>query len=168
MQSGITKKLRFLQLILFGKTKPAPVRRKTRTPDGALEARWKTIRAEWFPDREDLDSYSVYWSTRRQRRVLASCNIRRKLISVAQEMNDPEYFELLTPLLYHEMCHAVLGEDVQRYGSKRAWHGHEFKALEKRHPGIAVLDTWIRSGGWARAVRRHRTRSWHQRQRRAA
>ena len=65
-----------------------------------------------------------------------------------QEENALPYLE---PLLYHEMCHAALGEPEIVKG-KRIMHGSDFKALEKKHPEITQLNSWIKSGGWNKAV----------------
>jgi hypothetical protein len=82
---------------------------------------------------------------------------------VARELHDVEYASWLEPLLYHEMCHAVLGSTLHASGN-RSWHGKEFKALERRHPGSKDLNAWMKSGGWAKAVRRDRgKRSWETR-----
>jgi len=120
---------------------------------------WREIRKLYFADREDIDDYTVVWSTRRQKRTLASCNVRRRRIVVARELRYPDYLGWLSPLLYHEMCHAILGFNVAQRNRKRLWHGAEFRALESRHPGIIALDSWIKSGGWFQAVRRERARS---------
>ncbi len=126
--------------------------------DPGLKLLWESVREKYFPHRPDLCAYSVYWSRRSQKRVLASCNVRAKKISVARELKDPLFNEWLDPLLYHEMCHAYLGEDVPRSGKKRLWHGSLFKDLEDRHPKINALDSWIKEGGWLYAVRRDRGR----------
>lgn len=136
---------------------------RPRTPraavsDPGLKQLWDAVQKEFFPERPDLQEYSVYWSTRRQKRVLASCNIRGKKISVARELQDPLFEEWLHPLLYHEMCHAFIGEGVPRSKGKRLWHGELFRSLEMRHPHIAALDAWIKSGGWRYAVRRDRSK----------
>ena len=103
--------------------------------------------------------------SRCQKRVLASCNIHRRRILVAQELNNSSTSQWLEPILYHEMCHAVIGHGVALSPSgKRQWHGKEFKELEARHPQIKALDSWIRSGGWAKAVRSHRSKvAWRSR-----
>jgi len=119
---------------------------------------WKSIRSDYFPERPDLDNYQVVWSMRRQLRTLASCNVRRRKVIVARELRYVECLPYLIPLLYHEMCHAVLGENVPKHRGKRGWHGPEFRALEKRHPAIPGLMLWIQSGGWGTAVRRARAR----------
>lgn len=123
-----------------------------------LKALWIGLRRHFFPDREDLDSYAVYWSTTAQKRTLASCNIERRAIRVARELNYTQHKQWLSPLLYHELCHAYLGFSVYSKEGRSNWHGSEFKKLEKRHPGIQRLDSWIKSGGWARAVRSDRAK----------
>ena len=117
---------------------------------------WHSLRMDFFPEAPALDDYVIGWSTRRQRRTLASCEVRRHIVRVAKELKDPLFGPYLEPLLYHEMCHAALGTEVGYYRGKRAWHGPRFKALEKRHPGIRTLDAWIKGGGWSYAVRRAR------------
>ena len=155
-----------LQLTRRLKRASAPARAARRRP-AALTASpeltdlWNAIRDQYFPDCRVLEEYVVGWSRRRQRRTLATCEVRRKYVRVAKEMRDPLFGVYLAPLLYHEMCHAVLGEDVGYYRGKRAWHGPRFKALERRHPGIPELDAWIKSGGWSYAVRRSRSLEQH-------
>lgn len=117
---------------------------------------WCAVRQQYFPNRPELDQYMVSWSRRRQRRTLASCHVRKKVVHVAKELRDPLFSKYLPALLYHEMCHAALGEDVGYHRGKRAWHGPRFRELERRHSGIAELDAWIKSGGWNYAVRRSR------------
>lgn len=123
-----------------------------------LQTLWLSLRREYFSERTDLDTYIICWSGRRQRRVLASVSVDKKVVRVAQELQTAEHSHWLAPLLYHEMCHAILGRDVPRRNGKRSWHGKEFRELEARHPGIKALDEWIRSGGWHKAVRSHRGR----------
>lgn len=162
------KLLRFAQLILFGTKRPSrlarkrrPALRKPRTVicDPALTLMWLELANTYFPDRTDLSNYKVRWSTRRQKRVLGSCNMTKRIVSVARELNTPEHHHWLEPLLYHEMCHAVLERSVSKRGRKILWHGPEFKALEARHPGIPALDFWIKSGGWRSAVLSARAKS---------
>jgi len=118
----------------------------------ALCGLWTSIRMQYFPDRPDLDEYKVVWSGRRQTSSLASCNVERKRVQVAAAMRRPESIPFLEPLLYHEMCHAFLGEPPVING-RRVMHGKEFKDLEKKHPAIAELDRWIKAGGWKKAVK---------------
>lgn len=132
---------------------------RPRSSDARLFAVWQEVAQRYFPSRPDLLEYSVTWSPRPQRRTLASCNISKKRVVVARELTPTEHHERLEPLLYHEMCHAVLGKDVGYMGSKRAWHGPRFRALERKHPDISALNEWIRGGGWARAVRSDRSRA---------
>lgn len=146
---------------LFNNT-PKRVRKSQckRVDDTFLKPIWLKLRVEYFPNRPDLDSYSVRWSTRRQRRVLASVSITHRHVSVAKELAVSELHLWLEPLLYHEMCHAVIGEDVPIRRRKRQWHGELFRKLESQHPKIDELNKWIKSGGWSRAVRSHRTRQY--------
>jgi predicted metal-dependent hydrolase len=143
--------------------RPKP-RRVRESSNGDLRAIWLKLRRIWFPRRPDIDSYTVVWSKRGQKRTLASCSTERKRICVARELNYPKYRAVLYPLLYHEMCHIYLGDAVSTKGGKMAWHGKEFKALERRYPQTAALDRWIKKGGWDsavrsdRAIRAHRTR----------
>jgi SprT-like family len=123
---------------------------------GSLVGLWRAIRFVYFPERPDIDQYAVVWSRRRQKRVLATCNIQSQKVIVAQELNDSIFYEWLSPILYHEMCHAYFGKEVPRENGKRAWHGRQFRLLERRHPRIPELDIWIKTGGWRYAVRRHR------------
>lgn len=123
---------------------------------------WQKVRNNYFPNRPDLDTYRIKWSTRRQKRTLASCNIKRRVVSVAREMSGKESRQYLEPLIYHEMCHAVLGRSVSSDGQRSIWHGAEFRALEQQHPMIQALEFWIKEGGWQRAVRSHRSREYHQ------
>jgi hypothetical protein len=129
-----------------------------------LERIWFTLRTSYFPDREDLDSYALEWSGRKQKRVLASCNIKSRRIRVARELLEPCAVRWLEAVVYHEMCHAVIGYDVMRSGSRRMWHGRQFRELELRHPDIPALEQWMMSGGWHSAVRSNRARAaWKRR-----
>lgn len=121
----------------------------------ALVALWRKTRREYFPDRDDIDSYRVVWSERDHTSTLASCNPVRRRVSVARAMKQPGALPHLEALLYHEMCHAVLGKPEVRDG-RRIIHGSDFKLLERRHGGIAPLDKWIKEGGWRDAVRAER------------
>ena len=130
-------------------------------PD-TLSLLWKSLWKEYFPHRRDLDAYTIVWSGRSQKRTLASCNIERKRIIVARELNHPDLHQWLSPLVYHEMCHAVLGFSVVNEDGRGAWHGAEFKALEARHPMMKSFDSWVKHPkGWSRAVRSDRSRRAH-------
>ncbi len=163
--------LRQIELILGAKRSSAP--RGARTTrrvesDPFLHKVWTELRREYYPERSDLDSYIVSWSTRKQKRVLASCNVRRHRVVVAKELFEPSAVRWIAPVLYHELCHAVLGEDITSASGRRMWHGVEFRTLEARHPDIPALNLWIRSGGWAMAVRSHRSRmAWRTRREQA-
>ncbi len=138
-------------------------RRSTRrviipVPDQRLTTEWLSLRKTYFPERLDLDLYTICWSKKRQKRTLASCNIRKKLVNVAKEMSHPKALEYLPALLYHEMCHAALGEGIEVRRGKRMWHGDSFKRLEARHPGILELKKWMRAGGWHHVVLSERAR----------
>ncbi|MCB9029600.1 MAG: SprT-like domain-containing protein [Deltaproteobacteria bacterium] len=146
------------------KKKRAPTRspkKRTERSDEFLKSIWDKLWMEYFPTRNDLAAYTIRWSNRRQKRTLASCSLENRRIVVAQELNHPKYSMHLEPLIYHEMCHAVLGYEVSQSGEKRLWHGPEFKRLERHHPGIKTLDKWIHTGGWLSAVRAHRAREAH-------
>ncbi len=162
---SITKQLE----LLFSPAPKEPRRQnapKTQS-DPTLHKQWCEIRRRFFPDHNDIDTYTVTWSTRAQKRVLASCNIHCRKILVAKELNTERLSKWIEPILYHEMCHAVIGHGVSLSPSgKRQWHGREFKKLEARHPDIPALDEWISAGGWAKAVRSHRSRqAWEKRRR---
>lgn len=141
------------------------VKKRSSSTDPNLYAIWLTLIAEFFPERADLAEYTVSWSGRPQKRTLASCNLRRRKISVAKEMRHPEGEEFLPALLYHEMCHAALGHNVAQKNSRRSWHGREFRELEARHPKSEALRLWIQKGGWGRAVRSTRMKDYHERKR---
>lgn len=155
--------MRFLQLQFFDKLlrpiitwpkqKKIEVAVPTPVSDDLLLNIWKALIQSYFPEDLHLHEYTVVWGRRRQKRVLASCNQRRRQVLVAQIFSRVEYQCWLEPLLYHEMCHAVLKDQVERRGRKRLWHGPSFKRLEQRHPQIPELDRWIKSGGWVEAYR---------------
>jgi hypothetical protein len=149
-------------------------KRVTKAPRGRIKSKqsdefllnvWVSLRREFFPEYPQVDQYTVAWSTRPQKRVLASCNIRRQRVLVAQELFEPSASRWIAPVLYHEMCHAVIGEGVHLSQSgKRQWHGRQFRQLESRHPDIEAMNAWIATGGWAMAVRSHRARrAWRSR-----
>jgi hypothetical protein len=152
--------LSFLNLI-FG---PRPKKKqritvRSRESDAALKELWISLRLEYFPNQAELDNYLIVWSRRRQKRVLACCHIQRQEVRVATELKFQEHFEWLSPLLYHEMCHAALGASIPKRNGKRPWHGRDFKALVARHPRTHALETWIREGGWSKAVRSARAKN---------
>jgi len=141
--------------------RPSPPARRPAVPvapDLQLQGLWSAVKAQYFPDVAVLDEYRVTWSRRRQRRVLASCNVRHLAVHVAQELAYPALECWLEPLLFHEMCHAVIGREVERKRGRRCWHGAEFKALVSRHPRTEDLEQWIKQGGWRHAVRSHRAK----------
>lgn len=140
------------------------VRKRVATPlmrksDPLLHAKWVSLINDYFPDRQDLCDYVVAWARRRQKRTLGSCNVVARRVNIAKELQYEEFYSWAEPVLYHELCHAVLGKDLIAYKGRRAWHGAEFKALEIRHPQTKALSQWMRNGGWLRAVRSHRARN---------
>ena len=148
---------------LFGKPRVKRQRAKsaTRLPKPSnepLRAMLDLLVDRYFPDQQDLKGYVVTWSSRRQRRTLGSCNISRSKINIARELSHQEFSRWIEPVLYHELCHAALGKEVSRVRGRLAWHGREFKELEGKHPQSLPLRAWIRSGGWAHAVRVDRAR----------
>lgn len=157
---------KFLQFSLFTRLFGMPPRAKVRprlsparsrspnlTSDQELKLRFDNLIEQYFPERQDLKSYVVRWSARRQKRTLGSCSVSKHRINIARELSHADSKRWVEAVLYHELCHAVLGKDVGKLNGKRAWHGIEFRALERRHPQIEDLNRWIRSGGWGRAVR---------------
>lgn len=131
--------------------------------DESLLTLWNRLAAEYFPEVPHLKEYIVRWSPRRQKRVLGSCHIASRQVVIAKELQPQEVFEWVEPVLYHEMCHAVLEDKVARLGGKRLWHGAEFKSLEARHPKTTALSLWMRNGGWATAVRSARSKQAYNR-----
>lgn len=113
---------------------------------------WDTLVLNHFPTRPDLYSYKILWSNRPQKRVLASCNIQKKIVRIAPAMNLPEAEPFLEALIYHELCHAVVGINIKN--GRRDIHSKEFKRIETLHPEIKNLDMWIKTGGWIKAVRK--------------
>lgn len=127
--------------------------------DPVLYSVWTELIAKYFPERRDLLSYNVNWARRRQKRTLGCCNLTRRRVTIAQELKRPEFGHWVEAVLYHELCHAVLGSEILRRNGRRAWHGAEFKDLESRHPNSLELQRWMRNGGWRGAVRSARSRS---------
>ena len=145
------------------KTEARRTYRKQAKSDAQLLGVWIELRKSYFPERTDIDSYTVCWSSRRQLRTLASCSLSKHKVNVARELNYADFEKWLPPLLYHEMCHAVLGVGERFSQGRREIHGRAFKDLEKRHPLTREFSQWIKSGGWLHAVRSSRTREYHQR-----
>lgn len=123
-----------------------------RPESGSLPDLWKKLQEAYFPENYQLLDYRVGWSNRSNRNCLASCNYINRKVSVAKALASTKYCDILPPLLYHEMCHAVLGKP-EIVGGRRVIHGVEFKQLEARHPGISYLNHWIKTGGWRKAVK---------------
>lgn len=123
---------------------------------------WGKLHLAYFPTYK-LNQYKLTWSNRRQKRTLASCNVRKKIVRVANELNYPEHQKWLAPLLYHEMCHAVMAEDLGNLNEihkKIRWHGKDFKKLEMQHPKELEFKLWIKQGGWNKAIRSSRSKEW--------
>lgn len=140
-------------------SQPLPKRRKN---DPELYKIWCDLYLQYFPQREDLANYQVTWANNKRKRTLASCNLRRLKVTVASELRHEKHYQWLSPLLYHEMCHAVLHFEVGRNGRGMRWHGSEFKELEARHPHIEALNHWAKNGGWLGAIRSDRARRAYQ------
>ena len=150
------KRARKSSLAPFAKKRA--VRRAATRSDPELANRWHALRADYFPTQPEIDDYHVAWSSRRQKRVLACCHLRKREVRVARELQEVQAAEWLDPILYHEMCHAALGLSLTKRRGKIPWHGREFKALVCRHPGTTPLERWIKEGGWSALVRRDRAR----------
>lgn len=132
-------------------------RKRSEQSDPVLQEIWNQLRETWFPQASELDAFTVVWSKRSQKRTLASCNVKRRKVVVARELRYPQHRVWLDPLLYHEMCHAYLGNAAEE-GEKAVWHGREFKSLERRHPEMRSFNQWLKSGGWETAVRSDRAK----------
>lgn len=113
---------------------------------------WTHLADTYFPEYQDLKNYKIVWSHRHQSSCLASINLQKKVVRVAPAMKLKESYYFLSPLLYHEMCHAIIGIKVER--GRRKIHTREFKHLESQHPEIKLLDQWIKAGGWHLAARK--------------
>lgn len=128
-----------------------------------LKIIWDKLNDDYFPE-YNLHNYRLEWSSRRQKRTLASCNVKKRVVRVASELNYYEHHKWLSPLLYHEMCHAVMAEGlIDENGHlkhKIRWHGKDFKALERAHPLYYDFNFWIKHGGWSKAIRSARTKEW--------
>jgi len=121
--------------------------------DLELNSIWQRLVSQYFPDRDDLEEYSISWSERTQKRVLGSCNLTKRKVLIARALDRKELSWILEPLIYHELCHAVVGVGRSKNGRRNSYHGDAFYKIEKLHPQINDLDTWIKSGGWQKAVR---------------
>lgn len=143
-----------------------PARIEANVSNQHLNKIWQQLINTYFPNDLNLPNYTVVWSRRRQKRTLASCCLIKKRVTVAKELNYPAYTLWLEPLLYHEMCHAVLGSTItkaQNRSARRSWHGADFRILEKKHPLMSAFDLWIKDGGWHSAIRSDRAINAHKR-----
>lgn len=129
-----------------------PTKKNSLSESVKLVSIWNKLVDEYFEGSEDLKSYRLVWSKKIQTRCLASCNVTKKIVRVAPTMKRTDASLYLEPLLYHEMCHAVVG--IKVVNGRRKIHTREFKQLERKHPSIASLDEWIEKGGWSEAVRK--------------
>ncbi len=145
----------FQQLEFFFKPKATPRIATPQIENSKLKVIWDNLQQSYFPEVKELNEYRIVWSNKTQTRSLASCCVRKKVVRVANAMNLEESSQFLEALIYHEMCHAVLGPPKIVNG-RRIMHGKDFKSLEKRHHGIPALDHWIKIGGWSNAVRKQR------------
>lgn len=162
--SYIEEKIRALGAPHTRARMPSAVKRIRTFPDAPeLKRIWTSLQYEYFPREPEIGLYTVCWSRRRQLRTLASCNSSRRRVNVARELNRPDCEKWLPPLLYHEMCHAVLANHAKASGCDISFHGREFKQLEKRHPMMREFNRWIRSGGWLHVVRSDRAKEAHAR-----
>ena len=153
---------------LFRKTSPRVNLDFQTESDSLLYPIWCDLQEEYFPSLRRIQDYRLEWSKRNQLRTLATCHIDKKKVIVARELNTTECQCWLPPLLYHEMCHAVIGRKLSRDRRKHIWHGPEFRALEAAHPEMAAFNAWVKDGGWQKAIRSHRARQAHQRRRSVA
>ncbi len=142
----------------YVKPKKPRIKHANKISDPRLLAIWVDLANRFFSAQSDLLNYKICWSNRKQKRVLGSCSIERQTVTIASAMNSERAEPHLEALLYHEMCHAVVG--IKRSASgRRIIHGKAFHELESRHPGIKLLDIWIKNGGWSSAVRSYAQRA---------
>lgn len=139
----------FNPISLFTREKPNAIEENTQSN---IKLIWINLVNTYFPERTDLLNYMICWSQRPQKRVLASCNIEKRIVRIAPAMNLPESQDYLEALIYHELCHAVVG--IGYKNGRRDIHSKSFKSIETLHPGIKELDKWIKQGGWINAVRK--------------
>lgn len=143
------------------KTKLVETSNTLKSSNKELLVIWTNLANFYFKDNKELKEYRINWSNRPQKRTLASCNLNQKKVLVARELKYEDYRIWLEPLIFHEMCHAVLGLNVERKNGKRQWHGKDFKELEKSHPLMNSFNKWIKQGGWATCVRSDRAKRMH-------
>jgi len=132
---------------------PVPYVQRWQSKADVLEQIWTNLAQQYFPQDYRLGEYRVCWSERSQKRVLGSCNLTKRRVLIARSLDRPELTWALEALIYHEMCHAVVGIKRSSNGKRNRIHGREFYELEQRHPGVKELDRWIKSGGWLKVVR---------------
>ncbi len=113
---------------------------------------WGKLENEYFPGDKNLSIYSITWAKRYSKRNLAYCDYQKKRVVVSPVMNNIKLLHMLEPLIYHEMCHAKLGEP-KRVRGRYIYHGKDFHKLEALHPFIKEFNDWIHNGGWANAKR---------------
>lgn len=152
--------MNFIQLSLFffknsntkfvSNNKPEAIHYK----NVSLKNIWIELAKNYFPENPEVLDFRVCWSNRHQTNCLASVNLTKKVVRVAPAMKLNECQEYLSPLLYHEMCHIIVGIKIVR--GRRKMHTREFKSLERKNPEIQLLDNWIKLGGWKNAVRKSR------------
>ena len=123
-----------------------------------LRSVWSELQFHYFPNREDILSYTLVWSGKKHRRTLASCNVERKRISVAPVMELEQARPYLPALLYHEMCHAALesrglsaADALFTAAILKPWNNairgsKNLIAGSKREAGIRL---WFRPAGFA-------------------
>ena len=118
-------------------------------PEDRLRALWRELIGRYFPERSDLLDYKVCWINRSTRTVLGTCHSEKRIVRVSRALEPND--RMLEAVLYHELCHAVLGVP-KRVRGRRVMHGREFYTIERRHPDSSALDDWIKSGGWRKAA----------------
>jgi hypothetical protein len=150
--STISLAKRSFQIGLFFRT-PQPTVPRWESDVAELSLIWLRLAQQFFPNDYRLIEYQVRWSERTQKRVLGSCNLTKRRVLIARALDRPELKWALEALIYHEMCHAVVGIKRSSNGKRNRIHGREFYELERQHPGIKELDRWIKSGGWQKVVR---------------
>jgi predicted metal-dependent hydrolase len=83
------------------------------------------------------------WSQRASRKTMGHFDSAHEAIIINKRLDNPRVpLYVISYVLYHEMLHAVLGEETS--GGKRRIHHQRFKAAEKSFPNYSKAKAFIR------------------------